>query len=72
MAAVVEDLASLPQSQVHEFLGAGMGEDRQGMPMAAAKEKDIEGRDPVGLCCPPPLRHKALAVRDARISVRCS
>ena len=36
MDAVVEELASLPQSQVHQFLRAGMDEDREGYAERAA------------------------------------
>ena len=41
MDAVVEELATLPQSQVHEFLRAGMDEDRQVMRNAPQLLRDF-------------------------------
>ena len=41
MDAVVEELASLPQSEVHEFLRAGMDEDREGMQDAPQLLRDF-------------------------------
>ena len=41
MDAVVEELASLPQSQVHQFLSAGMDEDREGMRNAPRLLRDF-------------------------------
>ena len=41
MDAVVEELASLPQDQVHRFLSAGMDEDREGMRNAPRLLRDF-------------------------------
>ena len=41
MDAVVEELASLPQIQVHQFLRAGMDEDREGMRNAPQLLRDF-------------------------------
>ena len=41
MDAVVEELASLPQSQVHQLLRAGMDEDREGMRNAPQLLRDF-------------------------------
>ena len=41
MDAVVEELAALPQSEVHEFLRAGMDEDREGMRNAPQLLRDF-------------------------------
>ena len=41
MDAVVEELASLPQDEVHTFLRAGMDEDREGMRNAPRLLRDF-------------------------------
>ncbi|MCE2457223.1 MAG: hypothetical protein J4G14_05350 [Dehalococcoidia bacterium] len=41
MDAVVEELASLPQSEVAQFLLAGMDEDREGMRNAPQLLRDF-------------------------------
>ena len=64
MDAVVEELAPLPQRQVHKFLQAGMDQDRDGMrnapPSCATFSSTLRSLTRTGSITTPSLRASAL------------